>query len=336
MDKHIVFIGLSGYEYPHTRVRCYHFAQQLDTYPGIRTHVISFKDHLSSLTEVETYMARDRQKMTMIARALPRIFPRLNTYFYIQKAHYNSALPFLLNRLGFNRYLFDYDDYDVDLTVTFNRMRLRRFFYGSDDHAEITRRLITRALGCIAASRSLYEYVGGINPRVEYISTGVRTEQFTVTDRSSRTGPVHFIWNGIIWGDEIYESVLRIFHGIRAVLAERLDVRLELVGGGQLWDQTIDALQREFSDITGHVNLTGWVHPDEMPGKLAAADVGLLPFASDSMWVRSKSPTKLFEYMASGLPVIADAVGEVRHVIESGVSGILAANQDDMNRAMID
>ncbi|MCD4655600.1 glycosyltransferase [bacterium] len=54
------------------------------------------------------------------------------------------------------------------------------------------------------------------------------------------------------------------------------------------------------------------------------------------MWVRSKSPTKLFEYMATGLPVVADAIGEVRHVLESGISGFLAANQEEFNRAMID
>ncbi len=335
LDRHIVFIGLSGYDYPHTRVRCYNFAEQLGKYSGIQTHVISFRDHLSTLSEVETYMARDRQKLKMMLRGLPHLFPKINTLFYIQKAHYNSALPYLLSRLGFNRYIFDYDDFDVDLNVTFNKMSLRKLFYGSTDHGEITRRLAANALGCVAASRSLYEYLEPINPRLEYVSTGVKPDMFTMPDRSLRVGPVHFLWTGLVWGDEILDNVLRALDGLRAVSAEGLDAELEIVGGGQEWDRMIRTVITDYRDIGDRVRITGWVAPDDMPVVLARADVGLLPFSRDSMWVRSKSPTKLFEYMASGLPVIADSIGEVRHVIADGESGCLVQNQDDFNQAMI-
>lgn len=336
MDRHIIFVGLSGYDYPHTRVRCYNFAEQLDQYNGIRTHVISFRDHLSSLTEVETYEARDRQKLAMMLRGLPRFFPKFNTIFYIQKAHYNSALPYLLNRLGFNKYIFDYDDFDVDLNVTFNRMALRKLFYGSDDHGEITRRLAANALGCVAASRSLYEFLQPINPRVAYVSTGVKPDMFTATDRSHRTGPVRCLWTGLVWGEEILENILRAFRGIRAVIQAGYDPVLEIVGTGQVWDRLPQIMATEFADIREHVELTGWVHPDKMPEILARSDIGLLPFSRDTMWIRSKSPTKLFEYLAAGLPVVADAIGEVRHVIENDVSGILVGNQEAFNSAMIE
>jgi glycosyltransferase involved in cell wall biosynthesis len=334
-EQHVIFIGLSGYDYPHTRVRCYNFAEQLNRYPGISTRVISFRDHLSSFSEVEVYQARDRHKLLMIARALPRIFPRLNTWFYIQKAHYNSALPFLLARLGFNKFIFDYDDYDVELNVTFNSMWLRRLFYGSDDHETITQRLVSRATGCIAASRSLYEYVGQFNPRVEYISTGVKPELFQCVDRSDRTGSVRFLWNGIVWGEEIYQGIMRVFNGLRAVRQTGLDARLQIVGTGQMWDRMIDTLDTQYSDLLDSIDATGWVSPDRMPDILAGADIGLLPFSMDNQWIRSKSPTKLFEYMASGIPVIADAIGEVTHVIQDGQSGILATSQQSFNDAMI-
>ncbi|MGB3977271.1 MAG: glycosyltransferase [bacterium] len=333
--QHIVFIGLSGYDYPHTRVRCYNFAEQLGRYPGFTTKVVSFRDHLSSLSEEQIYGARDRDKLLMTVRALPRIFPRFNTWFYLQKPHYNAALPFLLARLGFNKFIFDYDDYDVDLTVTFNRMWLRKFFYGSDDHAEITRRIATQAIGCVAASRSLYDYIIQYNPRVEYISTGVRPELFQCVDRSDRSGPVKFLWTGIIWGEEIYQGVIRAFEGLRAVVQNGLNARLQLVGGGQMWNRTLQSMQTDYADLVDKIDVFGWVSPDRMPEILADADVGLLPFAIDNQWVRSKSPTKLFEYMASGLPVVADALGEVTHVIQDGQSGILTSSQQAFNEAMI-
>jgi len=335
VKRQVVFIGLSGYDYPHTRVRCYNFAEQLNKYDDFSTKVISFRDHLSNLSEVEVYEARDRQKITMMLKALPRIFPRRNTIFYIQKAHYNAALPYLLYRLGFNNFVFDYDDYDVDLTVSFNNLYLRRFFYGTENHQEITRKLAANSLGCVAASRSLYDYVKQFNPRVEYVSTGVKMNSFNFVDRSDRTEPVRFLWTGIIWGEEIYQSVLRAFNGLREVTKSGQDSLLELVGTGQMWDRMIETLESEYADISDKVKITGWVTPDAMPDILAKADIGLLPFSEDSMWVRSKSPTKLFEYMATGLPVIADAIGEVRHVLQSKQSGILANNQDEFSKAMI-
>ncbi len=334
--QQIIFVGLSGYDYPHTRVRCYNFAERLNQYPDFTTRVISFKDHLSNLSEVEIYGARDRQKLLMSARALPKLFPRRNTLFYIQKAHYNSALPYLLSRLGFNRYIFDYDDYDVDLNVTFNSKKLRRLFFGSDDHAEITRRLAADALGCVAASRNLSDFIRPINPRVEYVPTGVKPDLFTCTDRSGRSGPIRFLWTGIIWGEEIYQGVLQVLDGFRGVIRSGFASRLELVGTGQMWDRMAETLQGQYDDITRYVDLTGWVHPDDMPKILARADVGLLPFSQDSLWIRSKSPTKLFEYMASGLPVIASAIGEVTHVIEHGRSGLLADGAAAFHAAMIE
>lgn len=333
---HIVFVGLSGYDYPHTRVRCYNFAEQLNRYPGFSAHVLSYRDHLSRFSEVQVYEARDRYKLLMTARALPRLFPRFNTVFYIQKAHYNAALPYLLARLGFNRYIFDYDDYDVDLNVTFNSMKLRRLFFGSDNHETITHNLARHALGCVAASRNLYEFIRGINPRVEYVSTGVKPDLFECTDRSGRSGPVRFLWTGIIWGEEIYQGVMQAFRGLREVLGNGINARLELVGTGQMWDRMLDTLKSDFADLIDRVDVTGWVHPDRMPAILAGADVGLLPFPWDSVWIRSKSPTKLFEYMASGLPVIASAIGEVNHVIENGISGVLADGEIKYHAAMME
>ncbi|MBN1879349.1 glycosyltransferase family 4 protein [bacterium] len=333
--KHILFVGLSGYDYPHTRIRCYNFAERLNEYPGISASVLSFRDHLSRFSEVEVYQVRDRYKLLMSARALPKLFPRFKTYFYIQKAHYNAALPYLLSRMGFNNYIFDYDDYDVDLNVTFNSMKLRRFFFGSDDHKTITRNLAKHALGCVAASRNLYEFLQPVNPRVEYISTGVKPDLFERTDRSDRSGPVRFLWTGIVWGEEIYQGIMQIFNGLRCVLRAGIEARLEIVGTGQLWDRMLETLQLEYADIVDHVDVTGWMHPDQMPVILARADVGLLPFPWDSLWIRSKSPTKLFEYMASGLPVIATAIGEVTYVIQHEESGILAEGSTEFGNAMI-
>jgi glycosyltransferase involved in cell wall biosynthesis len=71
----------------------------------------------------------------------------------------------------------------------------------------------------------------------------------------------------------------------------------------------------------------GAVAHDDMPAALAAADIGVAPFdiarhpplALGFYW----SPLKVFEYMASGLPVVAPALPRLRQLVADGVEGRL-------------
>jgi glycosyltransferase involved in cell wall biosynthesis len=71
----------------------------------------------------------------------------------------------------------------------------------------------------------------------------------------------------------------------------------------------------------------GAVSHDEMPAALAAADIGVAPFdvarhpplALGFYW----SPLKVFEYMASGLPVVAPALPRLRDLVGDAVEGRL-------------
>lgn len=68
----------------------------------------------------------------------------------------------------------------------------------------------------------------------------------------------------------------------------------------------------------------------ELPPFLASADAGLCLYHNYG-W-NSKfyfSPLKLFDYMASGLPVIATGVGQINDVIKNNVNGILVNNDMD-------
>ncbi len=71
----------------------------------------------------------------------------------------------------------------------------------------------------------------------------------------------------------------------------------------------------------------GAVSHDDMPAALAAADIGVAPFdvarhpplALGFYW----SPLKVFEYMASGLPVVAPALPRLRDLVGDAVEGLL-------------
>lgn len=72
----------------------------------------------------------------------------------------------------------------------------------------------------------------------------------------------------------------------------------------------------------------GRVSPNQIFDYLVAADFGL-SFVKASYATQSRSPTKIPEYLASGLPVIANAgVGDVDELIETENVGILIDNFD--------
>jgi len=66
---------------------------------------------------------------------------------------------------------------------------------------------------------------------------------------------------------------------------------------------------------------------DRMPASLADADVGVAPFDVDAHAQLSLgfywSPLKIFEYMASGLPVVAPRVDRIPLLVEDGVEGVV-------------
>jgi glycosyltransferase involved in cell wall biosynthesis len=332
----VLFIGHNGYGYPHTRVRCYHFARMLSAYPNIETAVLSFRDDLAPhKSEAAMYEnLRDREKLVLTAKALGRLLREKNTVAYIQKAHFHAAAPFVLHRMGLlKRYVFDYDDYDIPLSNFFGRGLWNRLFFGSPRWDEITCRLASRAVGCVAASQELVSFLQGYNPHVAYIPTGVDTNYFIPPGRSRRREEVVALWNGLVWGNPIVENLLLLFRAFQKARVIAPNLHLRVVGGGAAWQELKNRAASEFSGLP--IQWREWIDPREMPVLLQDADIGVLPLAGDDRWMRSKSPTKLFEYLSAGLPVVSSAVGEAVRVIEHGRSGVLAENEDAFAEGLV-
>jgi len=62
-------------------------------------------------------------------------------------------------------------------------------------------------------------------------------------------------------------------------------------------------------------------------------DVGVYPLP-DEEWVLGKSGLKALQYMASGVPTVATAIGTIFRIINNGENGFLVNNPDEWQEAL--
>ncbi len=111
-----------------------------------------------------------------------------------------------------------------------------------------------------------------------------------------------------------------------ALVAERMpDVVLLLVGGGE----DLPLLRRRvyMAGLQDRVYFTGHLDYNNVPLYLALAEVSVDP-VHDNAAARARSPLKIFESMALGVPVITGDVGDRAVLLDYGQAGILVAAGD--------
>ena len=135
----------------------------------------------------------------------------------------------------------------------------------------------------------------------------------------------------------IFSGTFRVWHGavhlvdaIRRLHARgRTDIKGVLIGSGPELPNV-----RKAADQVEGVSLLDPVPQPQLPPILAAADIGAAPFdvsvhpalAHEFHW----SPLKVFEYMASGLPVVAPHIERLTKIVRDGREALLYdANDPD-------
>jgi glycosyltransferase involved in cell wall biosynthesis len=124
-----------------------------------------------------------------------------------------------------------------------------------------------------------------------------------------------------------FDRFLRLIARVR-VSAPEVRLRALLVGAG-VEEARLRRLASDLGLAPDVLEMTGAV--DDMPSVYARGDV----FVLTSDW--EGTPNVVLEAMASGLPVVATAVGGVRDVVVDGVTGFVVdcANEDAMTEALL-
>ena len=133
-----------------------------------------------------------------------------------------------------------------------------------------------------------------------------------------------------------WHGAIHLVEAIRRLRARgRDDISAVFVGEGPELPRV-----RNAAAGLGGITLMGAVSHEDVPAILASADIGVAPFdvsahpslAYEFHW----SPLKIFEYMASGLPVVAPRIERLASIVNDGTEGLLydADNPDALADAL--
>ncbi len=177
--------------------------------------------------------------------------------------------------------------------------------------------------GSDAATAQSPGIVQGIRQRrprgvVELIPNGCDCQLFHPDRRCHEFRRRYNLTDHVVVG---YAGLLGLAQGLGAVIevAERFRaddrVRFLIAGDGAEREK----IERQVAERgLSNVIFTGWLARSEMPGTIASFDMALIPLR---YFIPGALPSKVYEAMASGVPIVLAAEGDARQVIQRSGAG---------------
>jgi len=273
---------------------------------------------------------------TLVRQALARQ-PEVIHFFkpkaYAGLAH--LALRWLRRGRGsVRRLVVDSDDWEQAWNELLPYSALQKRFFSWQErwglsHAD-TITVASRALESLVVSQL------GVDPaRVFYVPNGVGPELEPSSGQASEGAlllplTTAALWPTILLFSRFAEFRLdRIVTLVRLVAAQMPQARWLIVGRGFRGEEATLRARLAQAGLARYAEfVSDWIPPDRIPALLDLADVAVYPY-DDTLLNRTKCSVKLINFLAAGLPVVADAVGQNREYVQDGVSGVLTPTEDD-------
>jgi glycosyltransferase involved in cell wall biosynthesis len=225
------------------------------------------------------------------------IFPWLPEW--IEKILYFFRVPFVV----------DYDD-AIFHSYNLNPRPIVRTLLGNK-----IERIMRRASAVIAGNRYIARraYLSGAQ-KVAYLPTAIDLNRYQMENRRTN-GELVIGWIGSPKTAKYLDTIKPALNHC----ANLKNTSLSLVGSGPV----------ELNNIP--INYYPWSEESEVQ-LINDYDIGIMPL-SDTPWEKGKCGYKLIQYMASGKPVVASAVGANKEIVEHGINGFLAGTTEEWIKA---
>ncbi|MCD6229142.1 MAG: glycosyltransferase family 4 protein [Candidatus Omnitrophica bacterium] len=237
---------------------------------------------------------------------------------HFQKCHHYASIPTVVAAYLMAKPLhYDWDDWEEKIWYESCGKSFHSRFIG------ISFKVLERWLPILAdsiscSSNHLKNLAHKFGVKKEYIfdsPVGADLEQFKlgldgswVRERYNIKGHL-VLYIGQLHGAQYVDLLLK---AANIVLHKYSPVTFMIVGEGFL-EKKLKKLAYQLG-IEGKIIFTGAIRHQDIPYYIAASDICVAPFRYTQV-TKCKSPLKIVEYLASGKPIVASNVGEVRKMV---------------------
>lgn len=167
--------------------------------------------------------------------------------------------------------------------------------------------LYRKADGVLGQSEEILEHV---RPKPMFLYRNIQPRMSVQSKR--RHGRMKLVFSGMLG---VAQDVMGI---VRNVPFRQLDVEFHVLGGGK----QLEDIRKFVGDHPGcNVFVHGFVPKDEMAGILAEMDAGIVPLSTR---IRGAFPSKIYDLLAHGLPVLYCGGGEAARFVASRGVGLVS------------
>jgi glycosyltransferase involved in cell wall biosynthesis len=263
-------------------------------------------------------------------RAAASAAPKADVYH----GHDLTALPAAVRAKQIHGGLLVYDSHESFMDSGTN---VNRSWWGKRILGWFERRQARHATALVTVNRSLGEILGkkfGINRVVVVYNTPARWEAPAERPNLLREA------TGLPADAPIalYHGAFFLHRGLEELAAALLEPGMERVHAVYLGYGSREAWLRETAAeprYGGRIHVVEAVPPAVLPLWVASADVGVMPIQASTLNHRLSSPNKLFESLATGLPVVVSDFLEMRRIVLEDPDGPLGAVCDPADPASV-
>jgi glycosyltransferase involved in cell wall biosynthesis len=214
-----------------------------------------------------------------------------------------------------------HENYPAALSL-WQRRRIDRLLFSSARAARLERSVITMADRVVVVVDEARNRLIGLGADPERVVVFGNAEPADLAPDSPPHLPdtMHMVYVG---GIAVHRGLETVVNAMPAILAERPDARLTIVGDGATLGALKDLAKRHRLDDS--VIFTGRLPKDAAMRHVEDAAIGLVPHLR-SPHTEATVPHKLFQYMAFGRPVlVSDCAPLARIVRETGAGDVFTA-----------
>jgi glycosyltransferase involved in cell wall biosynthesis len=220
----------------------------------------------------------------------------------------------------------DADDYEAGWNDVLGYPALWARFFAWQE-----RTLLRRADAVTVASGWLDGFAAALGqPRRFYLPNGIEFShsQNAMPTRSDITGTeANATRRVLLYSRFVEHGPAQVWQVWQQVLAAEPGAQLLVAGQGRNGEEHRLAQLAAQGGVGWSVRVLGWLPASARPGLFAAVDAAVLP-VQDTPLNRAKSPMRLLDLLAAGVPVATQRVGEYGELVVDGVTGLLAEPGD--------